>query len=192
MKDTKISLVLLTSALAVMTSGITMQSAHPAPPGGNNSSFKIYTNDLSGIRLQYPSDWTPSSIGLKDYTDIIAFYSPLQNISDSFPTRLKISLNRFSQVPTLADYTNHVLGQIKRANGTIVSNDANITLSGHPAHRVVWIESPLTNSPFKFYGLKIWTIVGNNSYLITYEGEQSRFNQRFHEVGQIIDSLRIP
>ncbi len=49
------------------------------------AGFIPYLNPIHGIFMQYPSNWTASTSGLTDYTDLIAFYSPLQNLSDSSP-----------------------------------------------------------------------------------------------------------
>ena len=47
------------------------------------SDFLTYENPLVGIKMQYPSNWTVSSSALRDYSDVVAFYSPLQNLSDA-------------------------------------------------------------------------------------------------------------
>src|SRR6266516_5637717 len=38
-----------------------------------NNGFQTYENPIYGIRILYPSNWTPSQTGLRDHTNIIAF-----------------------------------------------------------------------------------------------------------------------
>jgi PsbP-like protein len=156
---------------------------------GNSASFRTYTNNLYGISLQYPADWRPSANGLRDHADIVAFYSPRQNISDPFTARLKLAVNLYNQEPTLSGYTNHVLTTIKGINGTTIKSAQNTTLAGHPAYRVVVNSNPFPN--LQFYTMNVWTVIGNSSILVTYDGEQKRFNQYLSDAAQILASLRI-
>src|SRR5919112_5624081 len=70
------------------------------------SDFLTYENLLLGIKMQYPSNWTVSSSALRDYSDVVAFYSPLQNLSDALPAQLVLSMVRYSQNISLDEYTN--------------------------------------------------------------------------------------
>jgi hypothetical protein len=159
--------------------------------GEEEITFLPYDNPIYGIFIQYPSDWTASTSGLEDYIDVIAFYSPLQNVSDSFPARLKISVPVYSQNISLQEYTNFVLTTLNQSEQIDLRNSSEVTVAGYPGYRVVLANQPFQNSTLIFYQMNTWTTIGNKVYLLTYEGEESRFNQHLPEVSRMMESLSI-
>ena len=156
------------------------------------TDFLPYNNPTYGIFIQYPSDWIASTNGLTDYTDLIAFYSPLQNLSDSFPARLTISVITYSQNVSLPEYTNFVLTRLNQSVQPVdVRSSSEVTVAGYPGHRLVLAIQPIQNSTLVFHQMNTWTTIGNNVYLLTYEGEESRFNQHLPEVSRMLESLII-
>jgi hypothetical protein len=154
-------------------------------------TFLPYDNPTYGIFMQYPSNWTASTSGLEDYIDLIAFYSPLQNVSDSFPARLKISVPVYSQNISLQEYTNFILTTLNQSEQIDVRNSSEATVAGYPGYRVVLANQPFPNSTLIFYQMNTWTTIGNKVYLLTYEGEESTFNRHLPQVSQMLESLRI-
>jgi hypothetical protein len=153
--------------------------------------FLPYISPIHGILIWYPSDWKPSTSGLADYTDLIAFYSPLQNLSDSFPARLTISVIVYSQNVTLPEYTNLVWTMLNQSEQVDVRSSSEVTVAGYPGHRVVLAAQPFQNSSLILHQMNTWTTIGNKVYLLRYEGEESTFNQHLPEVSQMLESLRI-
>jgi hypothetical protein len=115
--------------------------------GGNVTTepqaFLTYENPTYGIFMQYPSNWTASTSGLTDYTDVIAFYSPPQNVSDLFPARLKISVVQYSQDISLPEYKNFTLSTLNQSRQFTLINSSDVTVAGYPGYRIV-----LTNKPY--------------------------------------------
>jgi hypothetical protein len=155
------------------------------------SAFLPYLNPVHDIFMQYPSDWIASTSGLTDYTDLIAFYSPLQNISDSFPARLTMSVIIYGQNVSLPEYTNLVLTTLNQSEQVDVRNSSEVTIAGYPGYRVVLAVQPFQNGTSLFHQMNTWTTIGNKVYLLTYEGEESTFNQHLPEVSQMLETLRI-
>ena len=155
------------------------------------TAFLPYLNPIHGIFMQYPSNWIASTSGLTDYTDLIAFYSPLQNLSDSFPARLTIALVSYSQNVSLPEYTNLVLTKFNQSDQVDVRSSSEVTIAGYPGHRVVLAVQPFQNSTLIFHQMNTWTTIGNKLYLLRYEGEESTFNQYLPEVNQMLESLRL-
>jgi hypothetical protein len=155
------------------------------------TDFLPYNNSTYGVFMQYPSNWTASTSGLTDYTDLIAFYSPLQNLSDSFPARLTISVIIYGQNISLPEYTDFVLTMMNQSEQVDVRSSSEGSVAGYPGHRVVLANQPFQNSTLTLYQMNTWTTIGNKVYLLTYEGEESAFNQHLPEVGQMLESLSI-
>jgi hypothetical protein len=154
-------------------------------------AFLPYQNPLNDIFMQYPSNWIASTSGLADYTDLVAFYSPLQNLSDLFPARLTIALVNYGQNISLPEYTNLVLTRLNQSEQVDVRSSSEVTIAGYPGHRVVLAVQPFQNSTLIFYQMNTWTTIGNKVYQLRYEGEESTFNQHLPEVSQMLETLRI-
>jgi hypothetical protein len=168
-------------------------TANGSSTATESQSFLTYENPTYGILMQYPSDWTASTSGLGDYTDLIAFYSPLQNLSDSFPARLKISVVSYSQDVSLQEYTNFVWTVLNQSEQQVVDvrSSSEVTVAGNPGYRIVLAEQPFQNSTTTLYHMNTWITIGNKVYVLTYEGEESMFNQHLPQVSRMMESLSI-
>jgi hypothetical protein len=154
-------------------------------------AFLSYENPTWGISMQYPSNWTASWSGLLDYTELIAFYSPIQNLSQPFPARLTISGVQFSQNLSLPEYTDFILTELQNQPESDVMNSSETTIAGYPGYRVVVANTPFQNNTLTVYSMNMWTTVGNRLYIVTYDAEELTFNQHLHEVNQMLDFLRL-
>lgn len=154
-------------------------------------AFLTYENPSWGIFMQYPSNWTASTSGLTDYTDVIAFYSPPQNVSDLFPARLKISVVQYSQDISLPDYKNFTLSLLNQSRQFTLINSSDVTVAGYPGYRIVLTNKPFPNDTLMLHSMNIATAVGNKIYQITYDGEEQAFNRNLPEVSLMLESLVI-
>ena len=180
--------------LAPLTEPFSDPFGFQQPGGGQQqeeSAFLPYLNPINRIFMQYPSNWIASTSGLADYTELIAFYSPIQNVSDFFPARLTISVINFAQNISLPEYTDSVQTILNQSDQVDVTSSSEVTLAGYPGHRVVVAIQPFQNSTSLFHQMSTWTTVGNKVYLLTYEGEESTFNRHLPEVSQMLESLRL-
>jgi hypothetical protein len=178
---------------AVGTTNATTTISNDTTTTTEPTAFLPYNNPIHGIFIQYPSDWTASTSGLADYTDAIAFYSPLQNVSDSFPASLTISVITYGQNISLSEYTNFIWTILNQSEGVIdvKSSSSEVTLAGHPAYRVVLASQPFENSTLIVNQMNTWTTIGNKVYTLNYEGEESTFNRYMPEVSQMLETLRL-
>jgi photosystem II reaction center protein PsbP len=159
--------------------------------GDQQGDFLTYENPTYGISMQYPPGWIASTSGLLDYTDLIAFYSPLQNLSDSFPARLTISVITYSQNISLPEYTDFVSTILNQSDQLDIRSSSEVTVAGHPGYRVVLAGQPFQNSTLILHQMNTWTTIGNRAYILTYEGEESIFNRHLPEMSQMLESLVI-
>ncbi len=154
-------------------------------------AFLSYQNPTYDIFMQYPSDWIASTSGLPDYTNLIAFYSPLQNLSDSFPTRLTISVIIYSHDISLPEYTDFVWTMVNQSEQVNLRSSSEVTVGGYPGFRMVLANQPFQNSTLVLYHMNTWTTLGNKVYLLTYEADESTFNRYLPEVSQMLETLKI-
>src|SRR6266496_2789697 len=134
-----------------------------------NNNFRTYQNPDYAIKMQYPTDWSASKSGLRDYTNVIAFYSPLENISDVFPEHLTLSITSYSQHITLQKFNTVLNNTLKQPSVKIIESSPT-TLAGNPAHKIVFLP-PTDNAPFKFETMLVWTVKSDKVYVMSYNAE---------------------
>jgi len=156
-----------------------------------SSNLHPYVNRMHGILMFFPSNWTLSTSGLPDYTQIAAFYSPLQNLSDSVPARLSISVMNYQQNVSLKDFTNLTLTSLNRTGQFKVISSDPTTLAGRPGYQIILSTLPNMENPLDFGLMQSWTAVGTKIYLLSYSTESSKFATYLTTVEQMLKSLRI-
>ena len=159
--------------------------------------FRTYVNPSFGIGLQYPSAW--EAIELKTITSqrpsgsIALLLAPLENASDTYREKILVSLQDLSSKNmTLNEYTkrsiNEYRNQTNSNNKIHIIESSPATLSGNPAHRIVFTES------FEGHQLKkmqIWSIANNKVYLVIFAADESRYDKYLPDVLKTITSFKI-
>lgn len=168
-------------------------SAQPA----TNNNFLTYNNPTYKIKMQYPADWTVSTNTLQTYSGVVAFYSPLQSLTDILPAELSLSITTYSQGVSLDEYTKTTLAALDQ-QGIKVSDSNAFTLAGKPGHRIVFSPpqpQPQNNNQgdpqVSISIMQAWTTIGSKVYLISYSAEESKFQKYLPTVEQMLSSLQI-
>jgi hypothetical protein len=157
------------------------------------TNFSTYQNPVYGIKIQYPSDWTVSQTGLRDHTNIVGFYSPVQNLSaTSSSERLLLSKIHYSQVITLNDYGKVVNDTLQQTRVQIVESKPVTLAGGSPAYRVVFIP-PSANEVFikPQEIMLVWTVKDKNVYTLLYSTEAAKYSAHLPTIQKMITSLEI-
>lgn len=194
-----LSLASLLALSTVTSSSITSISVTPssaareayAQNGGNNTSTLSYTDPSSGITFQYPSSWeirdVDPSLRPPDTISATRLLPPGQN-DTGFIDNVIISVNNVSNT-TLAQYTEEALAQYNNVSGVItITKSEPATLAGNPAHGIEYLESH-PGQPLK--KLQVWSVVGDQVYIVTYAADESEFPQYLADVQSIIESMQI-
>lgn len=158
---------------------------------GTTPNEIAYRNPQYGIFMLFPSNWTYSTSGLPEYTQVAAFYAPLQNLSDPIPARFTITVMSYQQNVSLKEYTNATLSSLNETNQINISSSGPTTLAGRPGYQVVFSALPNIGNPISFEIMHSWTAVGNKIYVFQYSAESSKFENYLPTVKQILESLRI-
>jgi len=158
---------------------------------GTASGELAYRNQEHGISMLFPSNWTFSTSGLPEYTQVAAFYAPLQNLSDSIPARFTISVMSYQQDVSLKDFTNMTLASLNETKQVKVLSSEPTTLAGRPGYQVVFSTLPNIGNPVSFEIMHSWTVVGSKIYVFQYSMESSKFEAYLPTVKQILKSLTI-
>jgi hypothetical protein len=155
----------------------------------NSSSYLTYEDHADGISLMYPSNWQkieyPSgamNYG-KGHRIIASFLAPLDP-SDQWRGSLNI------QISNLSDSKN-----IIPQNATTTM----INLGSHPAFKLeytnterMYLNRDLTSSnSIKLKVMQVWTTIGDNTYLLTYNAEASKYPQYLPIINKMLSSFRV-
>jgi len=157
----------------------------------SSTSEIVYKNPQHGISMLFPSNWTFSTSGLPQYTQVAAFYAPLQNLSDLIPARFTITVMSYQQNVSLKEFTNMTLSSLNETNQVKILSSNPTTLAGQPGYQVVFSTLPNMGSPVSFKIMHSWTAINNKIYVFEYGVESSKFNTYLPTVKQILDSLKI-
>jgi hypothetical protein len=155
----------------------------------NGSSYLTYEDQADGISLIYPSNWQkieyPS--GAMNYGQghriIASFLAPL-GPSDQWRTSINV------QVSKTADLKNIIP---QNANTTMIN------LSGHRAFKLeytnterMYLNRDLTNlTSIKLKVMQVWTAIGDNTYVLTYNAEASKYQQHLPIIQKMLSSFRV-
>jgi hypothetical protein len=155
----------------------------------NSSSYLMYEDNADGISLMYPSNWQkieyPS--GAMNYGEghriIASFLAPLDP-SDQWRGSLNIQISNSSNLKNIIP---------QNATTTMIN------LGGHRAFKLeytnterMFLNRDLTNSnSIKLKVMQVWTTIGNNAYLLTYNAEASKYPQYLPIIYKMLSSFMV-
>jgi hypothetical protein len=154
----------------------------------NATSYLTYEDSADGISLMYPSSWHkieyPSvAMNYGEGHRIIAnFLAPLDP-SDQWRASINIQISNSSNLKNIVP---------QRENATTIK------LAGHDAFRLeytnterIFLSRDLTNSSsVKLRVMQVWTIIGDNTYIFTYNAETSKYQQYLPVMERMLSSFR--
>ena len=158
---------------------------------GNSSNYLNFESPTHGVSMSYPSNWTLSTSGLPEYTQIVAFYSPLNNISDTIPARLSISVFSYENNISLIDFTNMTLSSLNGSQQFGIISSEPITVDSKPGYQVILSTLPSMQNPIPFGLMNTWTVLGNHLYLLSYSTDSSEFSRYLPLVEKMLSSFKI-
>ena len=151
-------------------------------------SYLTYEDSADGISLMYPSSWQkieyPSvAMNYGEGHRIIAnFLAPLDP-SDQWRASVNIQISNSSNLKNIVP---------QRENATMIN------LAGHNAFRLeytnterIFLSRDLTNSnSIKLRVMQVWTTIGDNTYIFTYNAETSKYQQYLPVIEKMLSSFR--
>src|SRR5919202_258105 len=151
-------------------------------------SYLTYEDSADGISFMYPSSWQkieyPSvAMNYGEGHRIIAnFLAPLDP-SDQWRASINIQISNSSDLKNIVP---------QRENATTIN------LAGHDAFRLeytnterIFLSRDLNNSNFiKLRVMQVWTTIGDNTYIFTYNAETSKYQQYLPVIEKMLSSFR--
>jgi hypothetical protein len=154
-----------------------------------NSSYLVYENPADRINMTYPSNWQkieyPSgAMGYGVGHRIIAnFLAPLSS-SDNWRASMTIQVSSQSDVKNIIP---------QNATATITNlGDHRAFKLEYTSNQRMYLNRNLSN--FNTINLKImqvWTTIGDNTYLLTYTAEASKYQQYLPVIQKMLNSFKV-
>lgn len=158
--------------------------------------FLIYYDQMHGIKIQYPSDWTvderePSSYD--DVTKIVGFIKNPNELAGNFLISMhNLSKTYKGQTIGSEELLNHTIDYYKNyyRNFEVIDANTNVTLGNSPntAYRLIWID---IDGQYTIKNIQMETMSGNAVYIIRYYAESSEYAINLPLIHIMIDSLKI-
>lgn len=185
-----VSLSLITSSTCVIMLYSVLQASAflglPSPTA-NNNNFLTYQDSALGIKIDYPVGWThelhPGSL--------VTFLASRESDSNTYPVGLGITIKHLGSGNTsLNEVTKVQIKNLTQSHPDFrLIESTNSVLAGNIAHKIVFIATD--NRKHERTAMQIWTLKGNNAYLITYKAEPGKYSKYLPTVQKMIESFQI-
>ena len=153
----------------------------------NNNNFLTYQDSALGIKIDYPVGWIhelhPGSL--------VTFLASLESDSNTYPAGLGITVQHLGSGNTsLNEVTKVQIKNLTQSHPDFkLTESTNSILAGNIAHKIVF--SATDNMKHERTAMQIWTLKGDNAYLITYKAEPGKYSKYLPTIQKMIDSFQI-
>ncbi len=161
----------------------------PAPTRTRGSrTYLTYESEANGFSIDYPDEWEVSERASMPGTT--TFITPLQGGGDTFRENVTIVVQGVpADATTLDEFTEMALAQGRELIPRfMVLESRSATLAGNPAQQVVYTG---LQGERDLRWLQMWTLVGDQVYILTYTAEEDEFTAFRSVVQQMITSMEI-
>jgi hypothetical protein len=172
-----------------------------ATPSNNNNNFSTYDNPTLGIRMQYPSNWSPIEYGYNSTTNntVARFLSP-SKIGSELGNVSGVSGNFVPYLDVFVfDSKNMSLDQIVKGRINYFSNNTDFAIheskpfalnngnNKQPAYMLDY--SATVGGDELFRKMQVYTIFNSKVYVITFTSQQALFSNYTPIVQKMINSF---
>ncbi|MFN6502123.1 MAG: protein kinase domain-containing protein [Nostoc sp. DedQUE01] len=149
--------------------------------------FLMYQNYIYGIKIEYPENWkiqvTPNLIT----QELVTFLSPKETEKDNFQELLTINVEDFSG--TLEESKDLFIKEVKATlSDANIVNTSETTLANKRANQLIFFGKDGKKS---LKNLQIWTLKGNQAYVITYSAAIDDYERFLPTAEKMIESFEI-
>ncbi len=174
------------SPIASASSGPSGSPSQSADPGAN-AGFEMFTDDASGVEIQYPQDWALSH----DVPGaIITFMTALED-GDKFRDNVSISMQDLGgEEMDLAQYVEVTEQQLQEiiTDFTLLSEEQFATDDGLDIQVIKYTGK---QGDFSLTWQQLLSIKNGKAYVLTYLAEDDSFDKYVETVGQMVETLVI-
>ena len=170
----------------------------------NSNLFLTYTNDILGIRMQYPSNWSAREYKYNNTmtSSVIAtFYSPsktaselgnISGVSGDFVPYLDIFVfTAPSKEKSLEKIVNETINKFLKNPDTAISNESKPFTLKSKQQPAYMLDYNTTISGASFRKMQFWTIFNSKVCVVTFTSQQALFSDYIPIVKKMFNSFEI-
>ena len=156
-------------------------------PTSNNNNFLTYQDSTLGIKLDYPAGWTHELHA----ASLVTFLATLESDSNTYPAGLGVKVQHMTSSKNIS------LNEITKVQIKNLTQDhpdfkliesTDYKLGGNNAHKIVFTATDNKKNERK--AMQIWTLRGDNAYLITYKAEPGKYSRYLPIIQKMVDSFQ--
>ena len=169
----------------------------------SNTNFLTYNNNILGIRMNYPSNWSAREYKYNNTaaSSVIAtFYSPsktgselgnISGVSGNFVPYLDIFVfTASSKEKPLEKIVNETINKFLKNPDTAINNESKpFTLKGKQPAYMLDYNTTIVDASFR--KLQLWTIFNSKVYVVTFTSQQALFSNYMPIVKKMFSSFEI-
>jgi len=150
----------------------------------DKNQVKIYSDEDSGVELEYPSNWDARKVGL-----ISIFASPRDGDDDTFQENVNFMSQKIDDPEMdLEKYTVIAMNQLKSyISDSVLLSSEKVKFLGNPARQIVYEG---TRGNFLLKWKQVWTIVDKKVFIATFTAQKKTFDKYEKIADAIFDSIR--
>ena len=157
--------------------------------------YNRFVNETWGFEIQYPTDWEVDTKnyaeGNNRYTNLVTFYSPLENDEDRWRDYVLIGYDKIPYEADIDGYLNEAIELYKASeNFYLVSSSTDAALSGLPAYTVTYTDRE-GDPPINVKITERATIIDGNAFYIRYTAEENSYSDYFPIFNEMAESFKI-
>ena len=157
--------------------------------------YNQFVNETWGFEIQYPTDWEVDTKnyaeGNNRYTNLVTFYSPLENDEDRWRDYVLIGYDKIPYEADIDGYLNEAIELYKASeNFYLVSSSTDAALSGLPAYTVTYTDRE-GDPPINVKITERATIIDGNAFHIRYTAEENSYSDYFPIFSEMAESFKI-
>ena len=165
--------------------------------GGSDNSediFLLYNNSKYGISMNYPSSWSYQEVQASTNVAVVPIVNMFPPISDdpNAVSFLEIGIENLESPFSIDEYTRSTINGYResRQNFTLVSSNADGTLSGLPAYEIVFTDSA-NDTDSKIMEVGALDSQNNRIYYLLFNTEESRYDSFAPILESIVNSFQV-
>lgn len=153
------------------------------------NGFLLYEDPISGVRLQYPSNWT--KVNYTGPENQVTFV-PTQKAQEQSLSQLTILIKNVSnQNKSLSTYVEEQINYLDHylLDFDLIESVAT-TLAGYSAYKTVYTFK-LPYLPGEYKSMEMWMTNATKIYIVNYKADEGIYNDYISLIENIIYSLQI-
>lgn len=157
-----------------------------ASPITTNNNFLSFQDNTLGIKIDYPAGW----IHELHAGGLVTFLPSQEGYTNTYPAGLGITVVHLKSkniaFPEITKIQIKNLTQNHPDFRSLESTD--FRLAGNMAHKIVFTATDSMKHERK--AMQIWTVKGDNAYLITYKAEPGQYSKYLPTIQKMVDSFQ--